>query len=475
MFEDFRLRVFTQVASLGSFTAAAKALGVSQPAVSQHIAELEKSAGGKLFERERGSVSLTARGRLLLEHAERILSEYKRLDGAFRVPDSILLKDVLHAGQRRNILIQKDRFTSLDAPADTPADCVVEAAGTAILPAFFNAHAHAATTVLRGRGDDPALEGSLEPEDVRRGDTLAIREMNSAGTTFFSEMFFDPEETVAAVEASGLRAAVGITLHEGHPKAQGIALRDYIKSWKDPSGGRIQLTMAPRSVLAVSTDELRRAATFARQNGLLLHIQVARTRREVDECVRRFGMTPVRYLHKIGFLGSDVLAAHCVHVDEQEWKLLASQGVTVAHCPRADLRVAGARFPYRAALDAGCRIALGTDGVAGGGSLDLLEEMKFAALLAAADGCSVPADEILRWATRNGAEFYGIDAGQIAVGRQADAILADLDAPRMQPGTDPVRDWVLSADSSVIRQVLCAGRIIYSRPPVPPRNGDSRE
>ena len=161
MFEDFRLRVFTQVALLGSFTAAAKALGVSQPAVSQHIAELEKSAGGKLFERERGSVSLTARGRLLLEHAERILSEYKRLDGAFRVPDSILLKDVLHAGQRRNILIQKDRFASLDAPADTPADCVVEAAGTAILPAFFNAHAHAATTVLRGRGEDPALEGSL--------------------------------------------------------------------------------------------------------------------------------------------------------------------------------------------------------------------------------------------------------------------------------------------------------------------------
>ena len=291
MFEDFRLRVFTQVASLGSFTAAAKALGVSQPAVSQHIAELEKSAGGKLFERERGSVSLTARGRLLLEHAERILSEYKRLDGAFRVPDSILLRDVLYAGQRRNILIQKDRFASLDAPADTPADCVVEAAGTAILPAFFNAHAHAATTVLRGRGEDPALEGSLEPEDVRRGDTLAIREMGAAGTTFFSEMFFDPEETVAAVEASGLRAAVGITLHEGHPKAQGIALRDYIKSWKDPSGGRIQLTMAPRSVLAVGTDELRRAATFARQNGLLLHIQVARTRREVDECVRKYGMS----------------------------------------------------------------------------------------------------------------------------------------------------------------------------------------
>lgn len=475
MFEDFRLRVFVQVAATGNFTAAARALGVSQPAISQHIAELEKSAGGKLFERGRGSVSLTGRGRLFLEHAERILTEYKRLDGAFRVPDSILLKDVLFDGQQRNILIAKDCFASLDAPADTPAECIVEAAGTVILPALCNTHAHTATTVLRGRGEDPTLESGLEPADVRRGDSLAIREMSAAGTVFFSDMFFDPEETVAAVEASGIRAAVGITLHEGHPKAQGIALREYVKAWKDPSGGRIQLTMAPRSVLAVSTDELRRAATFARQNGLLLHIQVARTRREVDECVRKYGMTPVRYLHKIGFLGSDVLAAHCVHVDEQEWKLLASQGVTVAHCPRADLRVAGARFPYRAALESGCRITLGTDGVAGGGSLDLLEEMKFAALLAEAENCPVGAEEILRWATRNGAEFYGIEAGGIAVGKQADAILADLDAPRMQPDTDPVRDWVYAADSSVIRQVLCAGRIIYSRPPVPPRNEDSRE
>ena len=340
MFEDFRLKVFVQVAATGNFTAAARTLGVSQPAISQHIAELEKSAGGKLFERGRGSITLTDRGRLFLEHAEQILSDYKRLDGAFRVPDSILLKDVLLDGQRRNILVSKDRFASLDAPADTPAECIVEAAGTAILPAFFNTHAHTATTMLRGRGEDPTLESGLEPADVRQGNLLAIREMSAAGTVFFSDMFFDPEETVAAVEASGIRAAVGITLHEGHPKAQGSALREYVKAWKDPSNGRIQLTMAPRSVLAVGTDELKRAATFARQNGLLLHIQVARTRREVDECVRKYGMTPVRYLHKIGFLGSDVLAAHCVHVDEQEWKLLASQGVTVSHCPRADLRAA---------------------------------------------------------------------------------------------------------------------------------------
>ena len=459
MFEDFRLTVFAKVAGLGSFTAAARALGISQPAISQHIAELEKSAGGKLFERGRGSVTLTERGRLFLEHAETILADYKRLDAEFHIPESILLTGVRLNGSERNILIRKERFADLDAPADAPADCVIDAAGTAILPALYNTHAHTATALYRGLGEDRSREERLQPEDIREGELLAIREMTAAGTTFFSEMFFDPEETIAAAEASGIRAAVGITLLEGHPKAAGTAIKDYIKNWKDPSSGRIQLVMAPWSVLDVDTDELKRSATFARQNGLLLQIQLGRSRREVEECIRLHGTTPVRYLDKLGILGPDVLAAHCVHVDAQEWKILAKRGVTAAHCPRADLRT-GVRFPYAHALASGCRITLGTDGVAAGGSLDIMEEMRLAALLSASEGSPVPAEEILRWATRNGAEFYGTGAGQIAVGKQADAMLIALDAPKMQPGHNLAVDFVLAADNSAIRQVICAGRVL---------------
>ena len=110
MFEDFRLKAFAQVAATGSFTSAAKALGVSQPAISQHIAELEKSAGGKLFERRRGNVALTARGRLFLEKCEPILEGYRRLDSTFRTPESVLIKGVLHEGRKTNILILHDRF-----------------------------------------------------------------------------------------------------------------------------------------------------------------------------------------------------------------------------------------------------------------------------------------------------------------------------------------------------------------------------
>ena len=473
MFEDFRLNVFAKVAALGSFTAAARALGISQPAVSQHIAELEKYAGGQLFERGRGSIRLTARGRRFLEHAEGILADYRRLDNDFRVPETTLLRHVQHEGRVVSILIRQGRFADLDAPDDTPADCVVEAEGLAILPSFYNTHTHAAMTLLRGLADDLPLqewlqdhiwpaEAKMQPEDIRRGNELAINEMAAGGTTFFSDMYFDPEEAVAAVEASGIRAAIGITVLEGHPKSQAEALRDYIKNWQDPTGGRIQLVMCPHAIYTVGPARLRRCADFARHHGMLLHIHLAETRQEVEDCLREHGTTPVRYLEKLGFLDQDVIAAHCVHVDAEEWKILARRGVTVSHCPCSNMKLGSGRFPYELALDSGCRITLGTDGTSSNNNLDLREEMKFAALLAKLPGDTslLPAEEVFRWATRNGAEFFGIDAGRIAVGAQADAVLLDLSNPKLQPGHNLISDWVYSADTSCVRHTLCGGRIL---------------
>ena len=473
MLEDFRLRVFLRVAELGSFTAAAKALGITQPAVSQHIAELEKFAGGQLFERGRGRIALTARGRLFREHAAGILEGYRRLEGDFRVPETVLLHRVLFDGRKTNILIRHDRFADLDAPEDTPADLLVEADGTAIFPSFFNAHTHAAMNLLRGSADDLPLkqwiedyiwpaEAQMTPDDIRRGDELAIREMIATGTTFYSDMYFDPEEAVAAAEAVGIRTAFGLTVLEGHPKAQAEELHAYIKNWKDPSGGRIQLVMAPHSIYTVSTERLKRCASFARHNGMLLHIHLSETRREIENCLREHGTTPVRYLEKIGFLGPDVLAAHCVHVDAEEWKILADHGVTVVNCPCSNLKLGSGRFPYELAIASGCRITLGTDSAASNNNLDMHEEMKFAALLAKMNGdpTLLPAEEVFRWATRNAAEFFGIDAGEIAVGKQADALLVDLGVPQMQPAHNLLSNWVYAADSSAIRHVFCAGRLL---------------
>ena len=475
MIDNFRLRIFSAVAGLGSFTAAAKALGLYQPAVSHNISELERFAGGRLLRRSRSGVELTEKGRRLLAQAEVVLRECSKLENDFRAPQSILLKAVLLGPKRCNILVRDGRFADLDAPEETPADKVIDAEGMAILPALYNTHNHAAMTLMRGYADDMPLEqwlqeyvwpfeDKLTAADIRRGSDIAVREMAASGSVFFSDMYFEIEETIKAVEESGMRAAIGITVMENHSKSLEEQKMQFVLDWKDPTGGRIQLVMAPHSVYTVGPDKLKRSATFARANGLRLHIHVAETRTEVENCIRDHGTTPVRYLDSLGFLGPDVIAAHCVHVDAEEWKILAARGVTVAHCPCSNMKLGSGRFPYELAIDSGCRITIGTDGVSSNNNLDMREEMKFAALLAKVNGdpSLLPASEVFRWATRNGAEAFGIDAGEVAVGKLADAILVDLGRSSMQPCHNLISNYVYSADSSVVRCVLCDGQIIYS-------------
>ena len=174
-------------------------------------------------------------------------------------------------------------------------------------------------------------------------------------------------------------------------------------------------------------------------------------------------MTPVRYLDSLGFLGPDVIAAHVVHVDPEEAAILAERGVTISHCPCSNLKLASGFFPYKLLKEAGCRITLGTDGASSNNNLDMREEMKFAALVSKA--CSgnpevMPAAEAMDMACRQGAEAFGINAGVIAEGKLADAILVDLSDVRMQPCHHLLSNWVYAAGSSCIDTVICDGNIL---------------
>lgn len=473
MLEDFKLRVFVTVAECGSFTAAARALGVSQPAISQNIAELEKYTAARLIERSRSGLSLTAKGKLFLDRARAILAGYGQIRDEFKAPKSILIKNVIHEGAPTNILIEYGHFAEIGSPDDTPAEKVYDATGLAILPSLYNTHNHAAMTLLRGYADDMPLkkwleeyiwpyEDTLKPEDIRRGSDIATEEMISSGTTFFNDMYFDIEETIRSVDASGMRAAIGITVMEMHSKAVEEQKLDFVRNWQDPTGGRIQLVMAPHAIYTVGTEKLKRTAAFARKQGIRLHIHLSETVEEVQNCLKQHGKTPVEYLDSIGFLGKDVIAAHCVHVNEKEWKILARRGVTVSHCPCSNMKLGSGRFPYELALDSGCRITLGTDGASSNNNLDLREEMKFAALLAKVQGnpSLLPAEEVFRWATGNAAEAFGINAGAIRKGMLADAILVDLGDTRMTPCHHLVSNFVYSADSSCIKAVLCDGKFV---------------
>ncbi|MBQ1709235.1 MAG: amidohydrolase [Bacteroidales bacterium] len=390
---------------------------------------------------------------------------------------TLLIKNVLLKDRKTDILVADGRFKSLCAPEGTRADETLDAEGTAILPPFYNTHTHAAMSLLRGYADDMPLqkwlqdyiwpyENKMTAQDIREGSRLAVREMIRTGTVFFSDMYFEIDQTIAVVQEFGIRAAIGVTFVDSHSKSQQADKLDMLRQWVDPSGGLITLTVAPHAIYTVSPDLLVKCADTARSLGLKLHIHLSETRQEVEDCLRAHGTTPVRYLDSLGFLGPDVIAAHVVHVDEEEAAILASRGVTIAHCPCSNMKLASGIFPYKMLHEAGCRITLGTDGDSSNNNLDMREEMKFAALLAkvsSGDPEVLPAAEALEMATRSGAEAFGLDAGVIREGALADALLVRLDDERMQPCHNLISNWVYAAGSSCIDSVICNGNIVMKR------------
>ncbi len=387
--------------------------------------------------------------------------------------NTLLIKNVLHEGRKTNILVKGGRFEAFDVVADTQADKIYEADGLAILPALYNTHNHAAMTMLRGLGEDKPLQNWLQEDiwpyeermtvqDIRRGSELAISEMASSGTVFFSDMYFDIEETIDVVAKSGIRAAIGITFLDGHSKTQQNEKLDLLRHWTDPTGGRICLTLCPHAIYTAGSEMYKKVFKLSEEYGVKMHTHLSETRKEVDDCLREHGTTPVRYLDSLGVLGPNVILAHCVHVDKEEWDILAERGVSVSHCPCSNMKLGSGRFPYELAIESGCRITLGTDGASSNNNLDLREEMKFAALLAKVAGnpTLLPVGELFRWATVNGAAAFGIDGGEIAAGKLADAVFLNMKKERLQPCHNLVSNWVYSADSSCVAATMCDGKFI---------------
>ncbi|MCF0166984.1 MAG: amidohydrolase family protein, partial [Bacteroidales bacterium] len=206
---------------------------------------------------------------------------------------TLLLRGVTHEGGKCNILVKDGRFADLNAPEGVQADCVLDCGSYAIVPAFYNTHTHAAMTVLRGYADDMPLykwlteyiwpyEAKMAPEDFSEGSEIALREMNGSGTVFFNDMYFNIDRTIEKVVENGTRAAIGVTVMENHTPAQGKEKFEFIKNWNDPTGGRIQITVAPHAIYTVGAQKFREWSAIAREYGLKIHIHLSETIKEVE-------------------------------------------------------------------------------------------------------------------------------------------------------------------------------------------------
>ncbi len=396
---------------------------------------------------------------------------------------SILIRHILHNNVLTDVLIKGNRFAQIapDIKADT--DTVIDGAGKAIAPAFYNTHTHAAMVLLRGVGEDKRLHAWLEndiwpledkmtPDMIYHGVRMGMLEMIKSGTVFFSDMYAAQRETMRAVDEMGIRAAispVGIDLNNPVMKAERKQLIMDVLNAPEPCN-RVMKSVSCHAIYTTSDDLVRFAFDKAREYGVPFHIHAAETQKEVDDCYALSGLRPVQYLNKLGVLGPNTVLAHCVHLSEDEQDILARTRTVVAHCPVSNMKLVSGQMPLQAYWDKGIRVTLGTDGAASNNNLSMLDEMKVAALsgkIAAGSPTAVRVKDVLHMATRAGAEAFGLNAGVIAEGALADFILLDATHPNLLPIANLDSHLVYSADTSVITDVWCDGKPVMQNKQVP--------
>ncbi|TMG73310.1 MAG: TRZ/ATZ family hydrolase [Betaproteobacteria bacterium] len=348
----------------------------------------------------------------------------------------------------------------------------------ALIPGLVNLHTHASMTLMRGLADDlplmtwlkdhiwPVEAKHVSPEFVYDGTLLACAEMLRGGVTCFNEMYFFPEAAARAALAAGIRAALGIIAFEFPTPyasdaddyiAKGLAARDSLK--QEPL---LSFCMAPHAPYTVSDRTFARVVTIAEELDLPIHVHLHETRHEIDESLAQFKARPLERLRALGLLGPRLIAVHAVHVTEQEIATLARFGASVAHCPSSNLKLASGFAPVAAMLKQRINVGLGTDGAASNNRLDVLQEMRTAALLAKAvgnDAEAMPAHQALAAATLHGARALGLDAsiGSLAPGKFADLCAVAFDRPELLPCYDVASHLVYSAGREHVSHVWIGG------------------
>ncbi len=411
------------------------------------------------------------------------------MNDIFAARGSVLIAGVTIGGSVVDIAIDDEGVIAgigADARRAIDADIIIDGSDRIAIPGMVNTHTHAAMTLLRGYADDMPLqewlsekiwplEAHLTGDDVYAGTKLACLEMIRSGTVAFNDMYFYMERAADAVDEMGLRAALAygfIDLGDAEKREAEIrateALTAHIKARGNP---RIQAAVGPHSIYTVSPEGLRWCADFAREQGIGIHIHLSETGKEVDDCVAEYGRRPAVHLDECGCLTPRTVAAHCCWLDEAECRLLGERGTHASHNPASNMKLAVNRaMPYHWLKSSGANVCLGTDGCASNNSLDLLEEMKFAALLqkfAWNSQTLLPAHEAITMATSAGAQALGIGPGTLSVGAPADIVLLDARAACNTPLHNSDSNTVYACNGGAVMTVLCQGRILMHEREVP--------
>lgn len=383
------------------------------------------------------------------------------------------------------IVIENDRILALgptpDILAQYKAAEMINGSGKLIMPGLINTHTHVPMTIFRGYADDlplhewlydyifPVESEFVNGENVRLGTQLAVAEMLRSGTTTFNDMYYHIEEIAQVVDQTGMRAVLSESVidfpapnsptpEHGLQTAEALILK-----WNDHP--RITISVSAHAPYSCSAELIQKAKALADKYNVPFNIHVAETRKEFDQALAEFGFTPVGYLEHLGVLSDNVIAAHGVHLTPEDIQILAARGVSVAHNPECNMKLASGVAPVPELLRAGVKVGLGTDGVASNNDLDLFDEMNTAAILHklnSNDPTVLDARTVVEIATIGGARVLGMEdqIGSLEPGKKADMILLDMMQPHAHPLYNIYSLLVYSIKGADVETVIIDGRIV---------------
>jgi len=377
-----------------------------------------------------------------------------------------------------NLRFESDRMASLPTPDARPqtGDIEIDGRERLAISGFINAHTHLAMVLFRGLADDVPLqvwleeyvwpiEQLLQPEDVYWCTLLGIAEGIRSGTTAFIDMYFHSDQVARAVEESGVRALLSYGMIASSLEDRGAAelsiARNLIKKWQGQANGRIQMALSPHAVYTCGEDVWRRSIDYAHELNVPLHTHVSETRAEVNDWRTKTGMTPVKYLQHLDAFSAPMLAAHCVHVNEDDIAILADHPVTVAHCPKSNAKLGSGVAPVEAMRKAGVQVAIGTDGAASNNRLDMLEELRASWILQRAhheDPTHLASADVVSMAIQGGRSLLGLPKDGFSEGAPADLVLFDTDQLHTTPQHDPAAMLAYASDSRDVTDVYVDGK-----------------
>lgn len=354
----------------------------------------------------------------------------------------------------------------------------VELNSHALMPGLINMHTHSPMTLLRGYADDLGLETWLtehiwpaehrwaDGDFVQDGTELAIAEMIRGGTTCFNENYFHPDRIAKVVSETGMRACIGIPVID-FVTSWASSLDEYLEKGLDIRSGfagcdRLSWSLAPHSMYSVSNDFLEKIANVSEDQNMPVHMHLLEIGLEIKNSITKNGKPPLHMADALGLLNDRLIAVHMAHLDDSDIELLADNSVHVVHCPQSNLKLSSGLCRVQDLVSAGVNVSIGTDGAASNNDLDMLDEMRTAALLAkgiSMNPRAIPAEIALEMVTINAAKALGLEEklGSLEVGKRADLCAVDLLQPRTQPLHHVISQLVYAAAASQVTDVWVDG------------------